>query len=87
MSLAKRTRFILIQSTSNANVTEYNMEPYHTSIFHRSTSMPPLPKLRSLKKIDLTQEEQSLIFPVVICVKGRRSCHLRNSSRFKKESL
>ena len=47
MSLTKRTRFILVQSTNNTNVTEDNMEPYHISIFRRSTSMPPLPRLSS----------------------------------------
>ncbi|CAF1113081.1 unnamed protein product [Rotaria sp. Silwood1] len=57
MALTKRTRFILVQSTSNSNVTEDNMEPYHISIFRRSTSMPPLPKLRS-KKINNSQHEQ-----------------------------
>ncbi|CAF4577861.1 unnamed protein product, partial [Rotaria magnacalcarata] len=44
MALMKRTRFILVQSTSNANVTDDNMEPYHVSIFRRAASMPPLPK-------------------------------------------
>ncbi|CAF3873762.1 unnamed protein product [Rotaria sordida] len=58
MALRKRTRFILVQSTSNANVNEDNMEPYHISIFRRSTSMPPLPKLSSSKKINFSQREQ-----------------------------
>jgi hypothetical protein len=59
MSLTKRRRFILVQSTSNSNVTEDNMEPYHISVFRRSTSMPPLPKLSSSsKKINNPQQEQ-----------------------------
>ncbi|CAF3071587.1 unnamed protein product [Rotaria sp. Silwood2] len=58
MALTKRTRFILVQSTSNANVNEDNMEPYHVSVFRRSTSMPPLPKLSSSKKINFPQRQQ-----------------------------
>ena len=57
MALTKRTRFILVQSTSNANVTDDNMEPYHVSIFRRATSMPPLPKLTSSKKIQSHERE------------------------------
>jgi len=60
MALTKRTRFILIQSKHNANVTEDNMEPYHISIFRRSTSMPPLPRLlsSSINLIKREEEEQ-----------------------------
>jgi hypothetical protein len=60
MALTKRTRFILVQSTNNANVTEDNMEPYHISIFRRSTSMPPLPRLlsSSINLIKREEEEQ-----------------------------
>jgi hypothetical protein len=57
MALTKRTRFILVQSTSNANVTEDNMEPYHISIFRRSTSMPPLPRLSSTNLIRREQQQ------------------------------
>ena len=58
MALTKRTRFILVQSTRNANVTEDNLEPYHISIFRRSTSMPPLPKRSSsTKKIHFLRRE------------------------------
>jgi hypothetical protein len=58
MALTKRTRFILIQSKHNANVTEDNMEPYHISIFRRSTSMPPLPRLSSSSANLIRREEQ-----------------------------
>ncbi|CAM4927698.1 unnamed protein product [Rotaria socialis] len=58
MALTKRTRFILVQSTSNANVTDDNMEPYHVSIFRRAASMPPLPKLTSSKRIQSHEREQ-----------------------------
>ncbi|CAF0817065.1 unnamed protein product [Adineta steineri] len=59
MSLAKRTRFILIQSTRNANATEDNTEPYHISIFRRSSSMPPLPKrTSSTSKLNFLRREQ-----------------------------
>ena len=58
MALTKRTRFILVESTSNANVTEDNMEPYHVSIFRRSTSMPPLPRLLSSKKLNFLCHDQ-----------------------------
>ncbi|CAF2058869.1 unnamed protein product [Rotaria magnacalcarata] len=58
MALTKRTRFILVQSTSNANVTDDNMEPYHVSIFRRAASMPPLPKLTLSKKIQSHEREQ-----------------------------
>ncbi len=57
MALTKRTRFILVQSTNNANVTEDNMEPYHISIFRRSTSMPPLPRLSSINRRRQAEEE------------------------------
>ena len=58
MSLTKRRRFILVQSTSNANVTEDNMEPYHISVFHRrSASMPS----SSAKRIHSYQPEQDEI--------------------------
>jgi hypothetical protein len=49
MALRKRTRFILVQSISNANVTDDNMEPYHITTFRRTTSMPQLSSI-DLKK-------------------------------------
>jgi len=64
MALAKRTRFILIQSTTNSNVNEDNMEPYHISVFRRATSMPPLPRmslLNSLRRTDQTPSSSSVI--------------------------
>lgn len=66
MALTKRTRFILVQSTNNANVTEDNMEPYHISIFRRSTSMPPLPRLA------IRREQESSSSPRVISKYQRR---------------
>lgn len=45
MPLTKPRRFILVQSKTNSNADEDNMEPYHISTFRRSTSMPPLPRL------------------------------------------
>jgi len=57
MALTKRTRFILVQSTNNDNVTEDNMEPYHISIFRRSTSMPPLPRLSTINRRRRAEEE------------------------------
>ncbi|CAF3512014.1 unnamed protein product [Adineta steineri] len=56
MALIKRRRFILVHSTSNANVTDDNMEPYHISTYRRTTSMPPLPRLSSANLI--RQEQQ-----------------------------
>jgi hypothetical protein len=47
MALTKRARFILVQSRSNANVNDDDMEPYHITTFQRTTSMPPLPRLSS----------------------------------------
>ena len=62
MALVKpRRRFILVQSTSNANVTEDNMEPYHVSVFQRSTSMPPLPKLRNTRRQSTSNEVQPVV--------------------------
>ena len=58
MALTKRTRFILVQSTSNDNETEDNMEPYHISIFRRSTSMPPLPRLSLMNSIRREDSQQ-----------------------------
>jgi hypothetical protein len=58
MALTKRTRFILIQSKHNTNVTEDNMEPYHISIFRRSTSMPPLPRLSLSANLIRQEQEQ-----------------------------
>jgi hypothetical protein len=59
MALTKRTRFILVQSTRNANINEDNIEPYHISIFRRSTSMPPLPKRSSsTKRLHFLRREQ-----------------------------
>ena len=31
MAFRRRTRFVVVQSLSNANVTDENMEPYHTN--------------------------------------------------------
>lgn len=58
MSLTKRTRFILVRSTRNANATEDNIEPYHISIFRRSSSMPPLPKRSSTTKLNFLRRDQ-----------------------------
>ncbi|CAF1430242.1 unnamed protein product [Adineta ricciae] len=58
MSLTKRTRFILVRSTRNANATEDNIEPYHISIFRRSSSMPPLPKRSSTTKPNFLRRDQ-----------------------------
>lgn len=63
MALTKRTRFILVQSTNNANVNEDNMEPYHISIFRRSTSMPPLPRLGLNRTHSRIQQQVSLPSP------------------------
>lgn len=59
MALKKRTRFILVHSRNNSNVTEDNMEPYHISIFRRSTSMPPLPKLLSTSLLKKTNSHEN----------------------------
>lgn len=60
MALVKpRRRFILVQSTSNDNVNEDNMEPYHISVFRRSTSMPPLPQVRSKERKPSTVNDRN----------------------------
>ncbi|CAF4237740.1 unnamed protein product, partial [Rotaria socialis] len=56
MALAKRTRFILVQSRRNTHVTDDNMEPYHVTTFRRATSMLPLPRLSSANCIVQEQE-------------------------------
>ena len=64
MALTKRTRYILVQSTSNSNVDDDNMEPYHITTFRRATSMPQLPRLSSANLIrrrggGLVEQQQS----------------------------
>jgi len=61
MALTKRARFILVQSKTNANVTDDNMEPYHISTFRRATSMPPLPRLSlaNLRRPEQLQQQRS----------------------------
>lgn len=83
MALTKRTRFILVRSTHNTNVNEDNMEPYHTSIFRRSTSMPPLPRLSSTNSIRREDEQQtpSSLSPIVI------SKYQRNENKFNKLNI
>jgi hypothetical protein len=50
MALKRRTRFIVVQSLSNANVTDENMEPYHITTFRRTTSMPQLSSIDRKKR-------------------------------------
>lgn len=59
MALTKRTRFILVQSIANSNVTDDNMEPYHVSVFRRATSMPPLPRASLLNSLRRTEQQQT----------------------------
>ncbi|CAF3952566.1 unnamed protein product [Rotaria sp. Silwood2] len=54
----KRRKEIAVKSISNSNVTDDNMEPYHVTIFRRTTSMPPLPRLSSANLI--RREHQQL---------------------------
>ena len=61
MPLAGGTRFILVQSRSNAHVTDDDMEPYHVSLFRRTTSMPPLPRRSTLVR----RREQIRLAPAV----------------------
>jgi hypothetical protein len=48
MALTKRTRFIIVKSINNTNVTDDNMEPYHITTFRRTTSMTQLPRISSI---------------------------------------
>jgi hypothetical protein len=62
----------------NANVNEDNMEPYHISIFRRSTSMPPLPRLTSSSSNLIREEQQeqsstSSSFSPIVISKYQRS--------------
>ncbi len=50
MAFRRRTRFVVVQSLSNANVTDENMEPYHITTFRRTTSMPQLPSMDSKRR-------------------------------------
>lgn len=63
MALKKRTRFILIQSTSNANVTDDNMEPYHITTFRRTTSIPLLPRLSLVHLIGRGEQRRQKSIP------------------------
>lgn len=85
MALTKRTRFILVRSTHNTNVNEDNMEPYHISIFRRSSSMPPLPRLSSTSTNLIRGEEeepqQQSFSPVII------SKYQRNENKFNKLNI
>ncbi|CAF1070608.1 unnamed protein product [Rotaria sordida] len=46
----------------NPNVTDDNMEPYHITIFRRSTSIPLLPRLSSANLIKREQQQQQRKF-------------------------
>lgn len=58
MALRNRTRFILLQSIPNTNVTDENMEPYHITTFRRTISMPQLPRKRSIRSSRLVSKYQ-----------------------------
>jgi len=58
MALKNRTRFILVQSTSNTNVDDDSMEPYHITTFRRTTSMPSLPRISSINLIRRNQQHR-----------------------------
>lgn len=75
MPLKRRPRFIIVQSTSNLNVTDDNMEPYHTTTFRRATSMPQLPRLSTtinLIKHEQLQRERSFLFSRLVSKYQRR---------------
>jgi len=74
MALKNRTRFILVQSRSNNNVTDDNMEPYHITTFRRTTSMPQLPRLSSVNLIrrEYPRRQKSFHFPRLVSKYQRR---------------
>ena len=61
MAVKRRTRFILVQSISNDNVNDDNMEPYHITTFRRATSTAVLPRLSSANIINRIQLQQQLL--------------------------
>ena len=85
MPLIKSRRFILVQSTSNSNVTEDNMEPYHVSTFRRSTSMTPLPRLTSANTLDHQQRNRQLSPPPIVARNYQRTD--RSTNKFQKLNL
>lgn len=58
MALRTRTRFILVHSIPNTNVTDENMEPYHITTFRRTISMPQLTRKRSIRSSRLVSKYQ-----------------------------
>lgn len=51
MALKSRTRFVLVESFTKNNIDDDEIEPYHTSFFRRTSSMPQLPRATRRKSL------------------------------------
>lgn len=93
MPLTKPRRFILVQSKTNSNANEDNMEPYHVSTFRRSTSMPPLPRLSSpvirpsVESIPIEKKNSRLNIEVMKKKSARISIRLSNVFRLATQTI